>query len=74
MHRPVTSTTQSQPQLPLEKIRASGESIADWADRHGFERKLVYSILTGNRKCLRGQSFKIAVALGLKPAQSQELG
>ncbi len=33
----------------------------------GFTPALVYSVLKGERKCLRGQSFKIAVALGIRP-------
>lgn len=61
------SPTLISPTFSLAKFRAQGESIAEWADRHGFERSLVYSVVSGKRKCLRGQSFKIAVALGLRP-------
>ncbi|WP_093172786.1 DNA-binding protein [Variovorax sp. YR266] len=49
-----------------KKFRSTGTTAADWADAHGFSRALVYAVLRGERKCLRGQSHAIAVALGLK--------
>lgn len=50
-----------------------GISVCDWARAHGFSESLVYAVLAGRNKASRGQSFKIAVALGLKsvpPASS----
>lgn len=47
-------------------LRQQGQSARDWALQHGFEPTLVYSILSGNRKCLRGKSHEVAKALGLK--------
>lgn len=44
----------------------SGISVAEWARAKGFSTSLVYQILEGRRKCLRGQSHQIAVALGIK--------
>lgn len=44
----------------------TGVSVAEWARVRGFSTGLVYQVLEGNRKCLRGQSHRIAVALGLK--------
>lgn len=44
----------------------SGISVAEWARARGFSSGLVYQVLEGNRKCLRGQSHRIAIALGLK--------
>lgn len=44
----------------------SGIAVASWARAHGFSTGLVYQVLEGKRKCLRGQSHQIAVALGLK--------
>lgn len=49
-----------------EEFRSTGSTAADWADANGFSRALVYAVLRGERKCLRGQSHAIAVALGLK--------
>lgn len=44
----------------------SGASVAEWARLRGFSTGLVYQVLEGRRKCMRGQSHQIAVALGLK--------
>lgn len=43
-----------------------GVCVADWAAQHGFSAALVYAVMKGKRKCLRGESHRIAVALGLK--------
>lgn len=43
-----------------------GVSIADWSRTNGFSSALVYQILAGRKRCLRGQSHQIAVRLGLK--------
>lgn len=45
---------------------ASGISIAEWARAEGFSTALVYQVIEGKRQCIRGQSHRIAVALGLK--------
>jgi len=57
-------------------IENSGISIAEWARANGFSSGLVYQILDGKRKCMRGQSYRIAVALGLqagRPASIKDL-
>ncbi len=43
-----------------------GVSLRDWAESNGFSQALVYQVLSGERKSLRGESYRIAVALGLK--------
>ena len=43
-----------------------GLSISEWAREQGFSAALVYQVLGGKRRALRGQSHRIAVALGLK--------
>lgn len=48
-------------------FRENGITINDWSRENGFSPALVYAILKGRRKCLRGQSFLIAKTLGLKP-------
>jgi gp16 family phage-associated protein len=48
------------------QLRSAGLTAREWAEQHGFEPSLVYSVLTGSRKCLRGQSFLVARALGMK--------
>lgn len=54
----------------VKSVRAtfedSGISVAEWARAKGFSTSLVYQVLEGRRKCLRGQSHQIAVALGIK--------
>lgn len=53
-----------------QRVRKSfydnGTNVKQWALAHGFNPGLVYSVLRGERKCLRGQSHQVAVALGLK--------
>lgn len=44
----------------------AGISVAQWARENGFSEPLVRAILAGHKRCLRGQSHNIAVALGLK--------
>lgn len=54
-------------------FEASGISVAEWARVRGFSTGLVYQVLEGNRKCLRGQSHRIAIALGLKRGAAMDL-
>lgn len=43
-----------------------GITISEWALARKFNPSLVYQVLAGTRKAVRGDSFKIAVALGMK--------
>lgn len=58
-------------QARLSEVRLAfvqrGESIADWAVRHNFRPQMVYAVLAGRNKGLRGEGHRIAVALDLKP-------
>ncbi|WP_350339831.1 DNA-binding protein [Roseateles subflavus] len=45
-----------------------GESIASWARDRDFPLTTVYQVLSGRCHALRGDSHRIAVALGLKPS------
>lgn len=47
-------------------FRENGVSVVEWAARNGFSPALVYAVMKGKRKCLRGESHHIAVALGMK--------
>ncbi|MEG0051664.1 MAG: DNA-binding protein [Comamonas sp.] len=54
-----------------EEFASRGWSISGWAKQHGYSPVLVSDILNDNettpkRKCLRGESHNIAVALGIK--------
>lgn len=55
------------PQEVKAAFRARGESAGEWADRHGFERAVVYRVLNGRTPCWRGAPHRVAVALGIKP-------
>ena len=47
-----------------------GRSVADWARKNNFHQGLVYAVLSGRSKALRGESHRIAVKLGLKPTRA----
>lgn len=51
-------------------FEVTGTSVAEWARVRGFSAGLVYQVLEGRRKCMRGQSHQIALALGLKQGLS----
>lgn len=50
-----------------EGFHLRGESVAEWALRHGFSAHTVYQVLSGKSLAVRGDSHRVAVALGLKP-------
>ena len=47
-------------------LNYQGISATQWAREHKFNEGLVLEVLAGRRKCNRGQSHNIAVALGMK--------
>jgi gp16 family phage-associated protein len=49
-----------------EQFDASGTNISEWARERGFTAKLVLEVLRGDRRCVRGASHRVAVALGIK--------
>lgn len=53
------------------EFERKGLSISAWARQHGVHANLVYEILRGNarRRCLRGQSHRVAVLLGIKDGE-----
>ena len=69
---PFLQAESADPCLPQDKLCSiedflgAGISVAEWARAHGFAVQLVYSVLRGDRKCFRGQSYKIAKELGMK--------
>jgi len=54
------------PDQAMAEFHRTGKSVSSWAKEHGFNTNMVYGILKGERKCLRGQSHRIAVLLGIK--------
>ncbi len=51
-----------------QQFRQRGETITQWAQRHGYKRSAVYRVLNGQEKGFYGQAHEIAVKLGMKPA------
>ena len=49
-----------------EDFHRSGKTVAVWARENGVSAALTYMVLSGKRRCLRGQSHRIAVKLGIK--------
>lgn len=56
--------TKTRSQIKKE-FEQSEMSVSDWSLKHNFSRDLVYRILNTNRLPQRGESRRIAVALGL---------
>ncbi|OYY32161.1 MAG: hypothetical protein B7X65_22880 [Polaromonas sp. 39-63-25] len=52
--------------MTISEFRSEGVTVAEWARARGFSPRLVYVVLGGERKCLRGQSYQIARELGMK--------
>lgn len=48
-----------------DDFEKAGVTISDWSLKHNFSRDLVYRILNTNRIPKRGESKRIAIALGL---------
>jgi gp16 family phage-associated protein len=52
----------------------SGVSISAWAEANGFSRAVTYQVLHGRIAGMRGEGFRIAVALGLRKATPMSVG
>lgn len=62
----------NMPRLDAYVFRANGTTVADWARERGFSVELTRMVLAGKRKCLRGQSHNIAVALRIKAGATDQ--
>ena len=54
------------PEEVRRELAIRGISVSDWARQMGFSPNLVYQVLAGRLRCVRGQAHRVAVALGLK--------
>jgi gp16 family phage-associated protein len=54
------------PEEARQALKDSGVSISSWAMANGFLPNMVFDVLAGRRKCIRGQAHNIAVTLGIK--------
>lgn len=43
-----------------------GVSISEWAKLNGFQKEIVYAVLSGRSRGNRGQAYEVAVELGIK--------
>lgn len=59
------------PEEVYAEFVANGINISEWSKEHGFSRYTVHDLLRGKRIGRRGESHKVAVALGLKSDPSQ---
>lgn len=63
----MTLTTRTLAQA-RQWFQDEGIAISEWSITRGFNPGLVYAVLQGRRKCVRGQSHRIAIELQLKQA------
>lgn len=55
-----------QPQEVKAELENNGISVSRWAAQNGFNSNLASAVLRGELKCIRGESYQIAVKLGIK--------
>ena len=51
------------------ELKRKGISISQWAAANGFSVNMVFEVLAGRKKGVRGQAHRIAVKLGLKEGE-----
>lgn len=59
----------ASPEEVRAKFKHTGISIASWAASNGFSTCLIFDLLAGRKKGLRGQAHRAAVLLGLKQGE-----
>lgn len=64
----------ASPQDVKQEFIANGVTIREWAQQNGFSEALVYAVLNGKNQATRGESYKIALALGLKTRPERASG
>lgn len=55
------------------RFRRQGVTFTEWAESHGYTRNEVYRVLNGQAKAHYGKAHEIAVKLGIKPTDSEQL-
>lgn len=51
------------------ELQRKGISVSSWAVANGYSTTLVFEVLAGRKKCIRGQAHNIAVSLGMKDGE-----
>lgn len=57
------------PEEARAALKAKGISITQWAIANKFSPNLVFEVLGGRKKCVRGQTHEIAIKLGIKEGE-----
>ncbi|WP_458379189.1 DNA-binding protein [Pseudomonas chlororaphis] len=61
--------TEQACQEARSRLARQGISAKDWAEKHELSPSTVYAVLNGQKKCLRGESHRAAVLLGIKDGE-----
>jgi gp16 family phage-associated protein len=64
--RPAVTLKNASPAELKAQMKALGITVREWSKKHGFRESSVHAVLNGKNKASRGDSFRIAVALGIK--------
>lgn len=49
-----------------QRLASQGLSVKEWAEKNDLNPSTVYAVLNRQKKCLRGESHRAAVLLGIK--------
>ncbi|HDS1776254.1 TPA: DNA-binding protein [Pseudomonas putida] len=66
---PNSYPTEQACQEARARLARQGISAKEWALKHGLNPSTVYAVLNGQKKCLRGESHRAAVLLGIKAGE-----
>ncbi|GHT92586.1 DNA-binding protein [Betaproteobacteria bacterium] len=62
------------PQEVKTAFREKGVNVMQWSKEHGFTPLAVYRVLNGRAPGMRGETYRIAVALGIRNPDSYNMG
>ena len=68
----MTAIALRTPREARDWLLRHGIPVSDWARANGFEPTVVFSLLNGRTRGLRGQAHFAAIALGLKEAPAAD--
>lgn len=64
--RPSPADFKQRAEAKRQQFQRDGISIAAWAAANNLSTSLIYEIFRGKRPCIRGESHRAAILLGLK--------
>ncbi|WP_421684493.1 DNA-binding protein [Stutzerimonas urumqiensis] len=53
-------------QAARKRLERAGKTVKQFAEENGLNPSTVYAVINGQKKCLRGESHRAAVLLGIK--------